>query len=57
MHAAGSNVMPQPSQRRAGWDWGPVFQNNNFSFTMRDKSLDSFLQTRSTLMLAYTFAA
>jgi hypothetical protein len=57
MHAAGSNVMPQPSQRWAGWDWGPVFQNNNFSFTMRDKSLDSFLQTRSTLMLAYTFAA
>jgi hypothetical protein len=36
---------------------GSVLQNNNVSFTMSDKSLASSLQTRSTLMLAYTFAA
>jgi hypothetical protein len=49
--------IPQPCQRRAGWDLGPILQNNNVSFTMSDKSLASFLQTPSTLTLAYTFAA
>jgi hypothetical protein len=35
-----------------------VFQDDNVSFTMSDdKSLASFLQTRSALILAYTFAA
>jgi hypothetical protein len=44
------------SFRRVGIG-APVHQNDNVSFTMSDKSLASFSQTPSPLMLAYTFAA
>jgi hypothetical protein len=55
--AAASNVVGSTFTASGTTDFGgPVIQDDNVSFTMRDKSLASFLQTRSTLILAYTFA-